>query len=114
MDEVAQLQYELAMLRERYEIIERNGRWVGVFCLLSLIPVASIAAYGLWKDFVMAAVILAFIAVIAVLLRLLGTERFRWIDVGTPGSEFDFGPSEARKVETAIAQREKRLTELAR
>jgi hypothetical protein len=31
--------------------------------------------------------------------------------VGTPGGA-GFGPSEARKVESAIAQREKRLAEL--
>ena len=87
------------------------------FCLFALIPLAGTAAYVLWKDFVAAAFILASLAVIAILLRLLRTERpgrFRWIDFSTPNSEFDFGPSEASKVETAIAQREKRITELER
>jgi cell division protein FtsW (lipid II flippase) len=112
MDEVARLQHELAMLRERYAIIERNGRRIRVFCLLAPIPLAFLAVYALWKDVVAAAFFLAFIAIVAILLRLLlteSTERFRWIDFGTPGSEFDHrGPSEARKVEAAIAQREAR------
>ena len=78
MDEVAQLQHERAMLRERHAIIERNGRRIRVFCLLTPIP-------------------LAFVAIVAILLRLLRTERtetFRWIDFGTPSpsiSEFSPG-----------------------
>jgi hypothetical protein len=120
MDEVARLQHELAMLRERYAIIERNGRRIRVFCLLTPIPLAFIAVYALWKDLVAAVFALAFIALIAILLRLLRTEKtetFRWIDFGTPSSsssEFAREPSEARKVEAAIAQREARLRELAR
>jgi hypothetical protein len=118
MDEVAQLQHELAMLRERYAIIERNGRRVRVFCLLTPIPLAFVVVYALWKDFLAAAFALAFIALVAILLRLLRTERtetFRWIDFGTPSpsiSEFAPGPSEARKVEAAIAQREARVREI--
>ena len=117
MDEVAQLQHELAMLRERHAIIERNGRRIRVFCLLTPIPLAFVAVYALWKDFVAAAFALAFVAIVAILLRLLRTERtetFRWVDFGTPSpsiSEFAPGPSEARKVEAAIAQREARLRE---
>jgi hypothetical protein len=120
MDEAARLQHELAMLRERYAIIERNGRRIKVFCLLTPIPLISVAVYALWKDFVAAAFFLAFIAIIAILLRLLRTEKaepFRWIDFGTPSpsmSEFAPGPSEARKVEAVIAEREARLRELAR
>jgi len=114
MDEVARLQHELAMLHERYAIIERNGRRTRVLCLLMPIPLAFIAVYALWKDVVAATFFLAFIAIVAILLRLLRTEPFRWIDFGTPGSEFHSEPSEARKVEAAIAQREARLRELTR
>jgi hypothetical protein len=110
-DEIDQLQHELAMLRARYEIIERNGRWARAFCRLSLIPIGCVAVYALWKDFVAAAFGIALVAIVLVLARFLQTEKARWIDVGTPGGE-GFGPSEARKVESAIAQREKRLAEL--
>jgi hypothetical protein len=113
-DEVAQLQHELAMLRERYEIIERNGRRVRTFCLFALIPLAGIALYAFWKDFVAAAFVLAFLAIIAIPLRRLDAGKFRWIDVATPNSEVDLGPSPARRVEAAIAQGEKRLAELER
>jgi hypothetical protein len=66
------------------------------------------------RDFVAGAFGIAFAGVVALLLWLSRSEdnKINWIDIGTPGSEYNSGPSEAAKVEAAIAAREKRLAEL--
>jgi hypothetical protein len=111
--EIAQLEHELATLRSRYEIMKRNGQRAKAFFYFVLIPViGGLTILLLIKDFVAGLFVAIPLTAFSALAWLYRDKRPRWIDIGTPQSEFDFGPSEAGKVELWIATRERRLAEL--
>jgi hypothetical protein len=111
--EIAQLEHELETLRSRYAAMERNGERTRVFLQFIVAP-AIIAIIGivLIRDFVAGLFAATFLIALVLLGWLCRDRRARWIDVGTPGSEYAFGPSEAEKLELWIATRERRLAEL--
>ena len=93
--------------------MQRNGQRMRVFFLFVLLPfVIGLTALILVTDFVAGLLVTLPLIVLAALLWRHRGERGRWIDIGAPGLQFSFGPSEARKVELWIAVREKRLAEL--
>ena len=120
--EIANLEHELGALRHRYALMQRSGER-----LRRLWPIASAIIAGLVlmlmlmiKDFGAGLFAVLMIVAVGVLIWLLargddpeGAKRFRWIDLAAPAPhEFYYGPSEAERVETWIADRERRLAEL--
>ena len=100
-------------LRSTYAIMQRNGQRMRVFFLFVLLPfVVGLTALILVSDFLAGLLVAIPLIVLGLLLWSYRGEGGRWIDIGTPGLQFSFGPSEARKVELWIAVREKRLAEL--
>ena len=100
-------------LRSTYAIMQRNGQRMRVFFLFVLLPfVVGLTALILVSDFLAGLLVAIPLIILAVLVWSYRSERARWIDIGTLGPEFSFGPSEAQKVELWIAVREKRLAEL--
>ena len=111
--EIAKLEHELMALRSTYAIMQRNGQRMRVFFLFVLLPfVVGLTALILVSDFLAGLLVAIPLIVLGLLLWSYRGERGRWIDIGTPGLQFSFGPSEARKVELWIAVREKRLADL--
>ena len=111
--EIAKLEHELMALRSTYAIMQRNGQRMRVFFLFVLLPfVVGLTALILVSDFLAGLLVAIPLIILAVLVWSYRSERARWIDIGTPGLQFNFGPSEAQKVELWIAVREKRLAEL--
>jgi len=111
--EIYQLEHELIALRSTYAIMQRSGQRVKVFFRFVLVPFAvGLTTLILVTDFVAGLLVAIPLIVLAVLVWSYRGERARWIDIGTLGPEFSFGPSEAQKVELWIAVREKRLAEL--
>lgn len=133
--EIAQINRELEILRDRYALYERMGRMLRVF-FLALIPVVTIGAlvlaikfflvdplYGLC--FVGGALIFS-----AAIYWLIAGSDIRWIDLASqpprfanpytytndhPGFSSLFyrrQPSDAETIERQIAVRERRLAEL--
>ncbi|MBR1188817.1 hypothetical protein JQ634_17685 [Bradyrhizobium sp. AUGA SZCCT0240] len=111
-EEIARLERELAELRSHYAHLERNGRVMKRGSMFMLAALAVFLGYLLWADFVMGALAVAVAAAIAVLVCFLPASNRRWIDAGTPMGEFEFGSSQAQKVEQWIADREVRLAQL--
>jgi hypothetical protein len=111
--EIALLEHELMALRSTYAIMQRNGQRMRVFFLFVLLPfVVGLTALILVSDFLAGLLVAIPLIVLGLLLWSYRGEGGRWIDIGTPGPQFNFGPSEAQKVELWIAVREKRLAEL--
>ena len=133
--EIAQINRELEILRDRYALYERMGRMLRVF-FLAMIPVVAIGAlvlaikfflvdplYGLF--FVGGALIFS----VAIYWLIAGSD-IRWIDLASQPPRFanpytyttdypGFGsffyrrqPSDAETIERQIADRERRLAEL--
>ena len=93
--------------------MQRNGQRMRVFFLFVLLPfVVGLTALILVSDFLAGLLVAIPLFVLGLLLWSYRGEGGRWIDIGTPGLQFSFGPSEARKVELWIAVREKRLADL--
>jgi hypothetical protein len=113
-EEIARLEHELAALRSQYALIERNGRVAKRGSVFMLVALAVFLGYLLWADFVMGAFAVIVSAAVAALVWFMPASNRRWVDTGTPMGEFDFGPSQAQKVEQWIADREMRLAELRR
>jgi hypothetical protein len=111
-EEIARLEHELAALRSQYALIERNGRVAKRGSVFMLVALAVFLGYLLWADFVMGAFAVIVSAAVAALVWFMPASNRRWVDTGTPMGEFDFGPSQAQKVEQWIADREVRLAEL--
>jgi hypothetical protein len=105
------LEQELAALRLQYANLERNGRVAKRFSALMLVVVAGLLGYLLWTDFVKGALFLVMAVAIGA-YAWFARRDFRWIDAGTPIGEFEFGASQAKKVEQWIADREGRLAGL--
>jgi len=111
-EEIGRLEQELAALRSQYVNLARNGRMAKRSAVFLLAALAVFLGYLLWKDFVVGAFALIMAAAVGVLLWATRSRGLRWIDVGTPMGEFDAGPSQAKKVEQWIADRESRLAAL--
>jgi hypothetical protein len=111
-EEIARLEQELAELRQHYAQLERNGWMTKRGSMFMLAALAVFIGYLLWADFVMGAFAVVVSAAIAALVWFLPAGNRRWIDAGTPMGELESGPSQARKVEQWIADREARLAEL--
>jgi hypothetical protein len=111
-EEIARLEHELAELRSHYAQLERNGRMTKQGERFFLAVIVVLLGYLLWTDFVMGAFALIVAAAVAALVWFTRSRDFRWVDAGTPMGEVEFGPSQARKVERWIADREARLAEL--
>jgi hypothetical protein len=111
-EEIVRLEHELAALRSQYALIERNGRVAKRGSVFMLAALAVFLGYLLWADFVMGALAVIVSAAVAAVAWFMPAGNRRWVDTGTPMGEFDFGPSQAQKVEQWIADREVRLAEL--
>ena len=107
--EIAQLEHELATLRSRYELMKRGDQRMKTFFYFVLFPtIVGLSIYALTTDFVAG----LFVAIpLTALSTLAWFNRARW-NIGGSQHEFSLGPSEAEKVETWIATRERRLAEL--
>jgi len=110
--EIDRLEQELAALRSQYANIERNGRVTKRGSMFMLAALAVFILFLLWRDFVAGAIAVLAMAAVAALVWFFPSSGRRWIDAGTPMGEFEFGKSQAQKVEQWIADREARLAQL--
>jgi hypothetical protein len=111
-EEIARLEHELAELRSQYANLERNAHVMKRGSMFMLAALVVFILFLLWRDFIVGAIAVIVSAVVAALVWFFPASDRRWIDAGTPMGEFEFGPSQAQKVEQWIADREARLAEL--
>ena len=111
-EEIARLECELAELRSQYANLERNVHVMKRGSMFMLAALFIFILYLLWRDFVVGAIAVIASAAVAALVWFFPASDRRWIDASTPMGEFEFGPSQAQKVEQWIADREARLAEL--
>ena len=111
-EEIARLQRELAELRSHYAHLERNGRVMKRGSMFMLAALVVFILFLLWRDFLVGAIAVIASAAVAAVVWFMPPSNRRWVDAGTPTTEFGFGPSQAQKVEQWIADREARLAEL--
>jgi len=111
-EEIARLEHELAELRSQYANLERNVHVMKRGSMFMLAALVIFILYLLWRDFVVGAIAVIASAAVAALVWFFPASDRRWIDASTPMGEFEFGPSQAQKVEQWIADREARLAEL--
>jgi hypothetical protein len=111
-EEIARLEHELAELRSQYANLERNAHVMKRGSMFMLAALVVFILFLLWRDFVVGAIAVVVSAAVAALVWFFPAGDRRWIDTSTPTTEFEFGPSQAQKVEQWIADREARLAEL--
>jgi len=111
-EEIARLEHELAELRSQYANLERNAHVMKRGSMFMLAALVVFILFLLWRDFVVGAIAVVVSAAVAALVWFMPPSNRRWVDAGTPTTEFGFGPSQAQKVEQWIADREARLAEL--
>jgi hypothetical protein len=116
--EIGRIEQELAALREHYAVLQRGGERLRMFVPIAFVALAALLVALMIKDLA-AGLFALFIALVVVAIgyvtRTIGprSKKFRWIDAAVPAPhEFYFGPSEAERTETWIADRERRLAEL--
>ena len=111
-EEIARLEHELAALRSQYANLERNVHVMKRGSMFMLAAHVVFILFLLWRDFIVGAIAVVVSAAVAALVWFFPASDRRWIDASTPMGEFEFGPSQAQKVEQWIADREARLAEL--
>ena len=111
-EEIARLERELAELRSQYANLERNVHVMKRGSMFMLAALVVFILFLLWRAFVVGAIAVVASATVAAVVWFFPASDRRWIDAGTPTTEFGFGPSQAQKVEQWIADREARLSEL--
>lgn len=116
--EIASIEHELEILRSRYAIFSFWAVVTKWFCIAAAATtVALLVLMATTRDSMMA-LFVTFFLVINFLLVYLSTDfkDFRWIDLISPGPLWASGEmgrmSEARVIETMVAEREARLTQL--
>ena len=126
--EIAQINRELTILRERYSTYARSSRMLKVvfwiWFLIAALLVSAVIVKFLLQDELMGIFIAAVVAATCLLIWLLGSSRsFRWIDIASvQWSPFSLDAavpsgyherrSDAQLIEDQIAEREQRLSEL--
>ena len=111
-DEIAKIEHELTMLRERYTIFRRGAEWVRRTLIAACVVLVGLVVWRLVLGDVFGAVLVVVIGGIAMVSSLPYRKR-RLIDiVSESGFAFHRGRSGAREVEEMITLREKRLTEI--
>jgi hypothetical protein len=110
-DEIAKIEHELAILRERYTLYQRGAVWVRRTLIVAGIVVAGLI---LWRlilgDFFGTALITILCG--AMLASSIGYRKWRLIDIVSEIRTMPHGRSEAREIEEMIALREKGLAGL--
>ena len=127
--EIAQINRELAILRERYSTYERSSRMLrGVFWIwlpIIVLLVIAVTVKVILQDAFMGIVVAGMVAAIGLFVwrrRIFRT--FRWIDIASvQWSPFSLDAavpsgyherlSDAQLIEDQIAEREQRLSELS-
>jgi hypothetical protein len=110
-DEIAKIEHELAILRERYALYQRGAEWVRRTLIAAGIVIAGLILWRIILGDVFGAILIVIICVI-MLLGGIRYRRRRLIDIVSEIRVMPHGRSEAREIEEMIAQREKRLAEL--
>ena len=109
--EVAKIEHELAILRDRYALYQRGAEWVRRTLIVASIVIAGLI---LWRiilgDFF--GTILVVIICVSTLLAGIRYRKRRLIDIVSEARFPHRGRSEAREIEEMIALREKRLAEI--
>ncbi len=126
--EIAQINRELAILRERYSAYARSSRMLRVvfwiwFPIVVVLVIAVIVKV-LLQDALMGIFVAGGVAIICLFIWLIGSSRtFRWIDIASMQwapfsldasvpSGYHERRSDAQLIEDQIAEREQRLSDL--
>jgi hypothetical protein len=109
-DEIAKIEHELAILRERYAIFQRGANWVRHFLIVAGIVAAGLILWRLILGDFFGAILIAILCGI-MLVSSIGYRKWRLIDIVSEMRFPQHGGSEAREIEEMIADREKRLAE---
>ena len=126
--EIAEINRELTILRERYSTYARSSRRLKVvfwiwFPIVSFLVVAVVVKFML-QDALMGIYIAGVVAATCLFIWLIGSSRsFRWIDIASVQwsplsldaavpSGYHERRSDAQLIEDQIAEREHRLSEL--
>ena len=113
-DERLRIEHDLAILRSRYALMQKWAiitKWFVIACCPVL---AAIVVYALIAAEPLEAALVVFLVSILVTIMIV-LRHVRWIDaISGPPRGFSASPgiSEARAIESMIAEREQRLREL--
>jgi hypothetical protein len=110
-DEIAKIEHELAILRERYAIYQRGAEWVRRTLIVAAIVIAGLILWRLILGDFFGTVLIVIICAITLLAGIHYRKR-RLIDIVSEIRVMPHGRSEAREIEEMITLREKRLAEL--
>jgi hypothetical protein len=109
--EIAKIEHELAILRERYAIYQRGAEWVRRTLIAAGVVIAGLI---LWRiilgDFF--GVVLIVIVCVIISLGSIRYLRQRLIDIVSETRFPQRGRSEAREIEEMIALREEHLAKI--
>ena len=109
--EIATIEHELAMLRERYAIYQRGAVWARRTLVAAGLVIAGLILWRLVLGDVFGAALVVILCVI-VAVGALPYRKRRLIDLVSITSSPMRSGSDAHQVERMIAQREKRLAKL--
>jgi hypothetical protein len=120
-DEIARIENELDILRNRYALFRRGAEWVRWTLIAAGAVLAGLVLWRLILGDIFGAILVITFGVMFALSgwhyrrrRLIDLVSQSWIWIPTGGGTLPLarGGSEAREIEAMIAQREKRLAEL--
>jgi hypothetical protein len=109
--EIAEIEHQLAILRERYAIYQRGAEWVRRTLIAAGVVIAGLILWRIILDDLFGTVLIVIICVI-ILLGSIPYRRQRLIDIVSQKRFPQRGPSDAREIEEMIALREKGLAGL--